>query len=73
MNGLFAVEGVTHPPTRAAWAWRTIEDVELATLGWVYWHNHQRLHGHLDDVPSAECEGRLYATQQSDQALTDSR
>ena len=25
--------------------WRTVEQVELATLEWVWWWNHQRLHG----------------------------
>lgn len=31
--------------------WRTVDDVELATLGWVHWHNTDRLHSYLDDVP----------------------
>jgi transposase InsO family protein len=36
---------------------------ELATLGWVPWHNHQRLHGYLDDQPPTEFEEKFYATQ----------
>ncbi len=36
--------------------WRGVEDVELATLGWVHWFNTQRLHGTLDDVPPVEFE-----------------
>jgi len=32
---------------------KTIEDLELATLGWVHWHNTQRPHGYLGDIPSA--------------------
>ena len=36
--------------------WKTIEEVELATLGWVHWHNTQRLHGYLGDLPPAEFE-----------------
>ena len=36
--------------------WKTIEDVELATLGWVHWYNSERLHGYLDDVPPVEYE-----------------
>ena len=41
--------------------WKTIEEVELATLGWVHWHNTQRLHGYLDDLPPVEFE-QLHAT-----------
>ena len=49
--------------------WRTVEDVELATLGWVHRHNHQRPHGYLGDIAPVEFEGRLYATQQGHEAL----
>ena len=41
--------------------WRTVDDVELATLGWVHWHNTSRLHGYLGDVPPAEFEDAFYA------------
>lgn len=30
--------------------WRTVDDVELATLGWVTWFNIARLHGTLGDI-----------------------
>lgn len=50
---------------------KTVEDVELATLGWVYWHNHDRLHGYLSDVPPAEFEEAFYATNRSDQSLVE--
>jgi len=36
--------------------WRGVDDVELATLGWVHWFNTERLHGTLDDVPPVEYE-----------------
>jgi putative transposase len=36
--------------------WRSIDDLELATLEWVDWYNHRRLHGALDHVPPAEYE-----------------
>ena len=36
--------------------WRTVEDVELATLSWVHWWNTQRLHSAIGDVPPAEFE-----------------
>jgi hypothetical protein len=39
--------------------WTRIEDVELATLGWVHWFNTTRLHEHLDYVPPAEFEARM--------------
>ena len=51
--------------------WRTVEDVELATLGWVDWHNHRRLHGYLGDVPPTEFEKTFYDTQQGTKALAE--
>ena len=44
--------------------WRTVEDVELATLGWVYWWNTSRLHSAIGNVPPAEFEAAQYAQQQ---------
>jgi transposase InsO family protein len=41
--------------------WRTTESVELATLGWVDWWNHRRLHGARDDTPPAQNEALYYA------------
>jgi transposase InsO family protein len=35
----------------AGCAWRTIDELELATLTWVHWHNNERLHRYLGDVP----------------------
>ena len=43
--------------------WRTVEDVELATLSWVYWWNTARLHSAIGDVPPAEFEAAHYAHQ----------
>ena len=45
--------------------WRTLEDLELATLQWVHWFNHARLHGHLGDVPPVEFEAAYHAKQAS--------
>jgi putative transposase len=56
VNGLYKTELI-----RRQGPWRTIDDVELATLGWVHWFNHQRLHGTLGDVPPAEFETHHYA------------
>lgn len=42
VNGLYKTELIRrHGP------WRTVEQVELATLEYVWWWNHQRLHGEL--------------------------
>ncbi|TWH27064.1 transposase InsO family protein [Isoptericola variabilis J7] len=67
VNGYYKAELIRGPARSGPW--RTVEDVELATLGWVHWHNHQRLHGYLGDLPPAEFEGRFYATHQGHEAL----
>ena len=54
VNGYYKAELVRGPARPEPW--KTIEDLELATLGWVHWHNTQRLHGYLGDVPPAEFE-----------------
>jgi putative transposase len=69
VNGYYKTEliyGPTHPGP-----WRRIDDVELATLSWVHWHNHQRLHEHCDDIPPAEYEKTFYAHHQGNQALAE--
>jgi len=69
VNGYYKAELIRGPARPGPW--RTVDDVELATLGWVHWHNHQRLHGYLADLPPTEFEERFYATQQGDQALVE--
>jgi putative transposase len=44
--------------------WRSVDDLELATLGWVHWFNETRLHSALGYVPPAEYEATYYAQQQ---------
>lgn len=61
VNGYYKTELVRGPARPGPW--RTVEDLELATLGWVHWHNTQRLHGYLGDVPPAEFEQTFYAGQ----------
>jgi hypothetical protein len=39
VNGYYKSE-LIYGPARTG-PWKTIEDVELATLGWVHWHNTQ--------------------------------
>jgi putative transposase len=45
--------------------WRTVDDIELATLAWVHWFNRARLHSALDDVPPAEFEAAYYRRLQT--------
>jgi putative transposase len=59
VNGLYKSELIRGPDQGP---WRTVDDVELATLGWVHWHNTARLHGYLDDVPPAEFEAHWSET-----------
>jgi len=40
--------------------WRTTEEVELATLAWVQWFNHRRLHSSIRDLPPIEFEAAYY-------------
>jgi putative transposase len=63
INGLYKTECVYGPDTNG---WDDVDELELATLSWVHWFNHERLHGHCDDVPPAEFEAAFYAAQQSD-------
>ncbi|SME99616.1 Transposase InsO and inactivated derivatives [Kocuria indica] len=61
VNGYYKAELIRGPARSGPW--KTVEDLELATLGWVHWHNTQRLHGYLGDVPPAEYENAFYAVQ----------
>ena len=45
--------------------WRTIEQVELATLEWVWWWNNQRLHSQLTYPTPIEAEQAHYADIES--------
>jgi putative transposase len=64
-NGLYKAELIRGP---GQGPWRSVEDVELATLGWVHWFNTSRIHGYLNDVPPEEFEA-AYAAQQANQSL----
>jgi len=54
VNGLYKTELIWRRGP-----WRTVEEVELATLGWVDWWNHRRLHGACGDIPPVEFEQGL--------------
>ena len=53
VNSLYKTELVYHPDQTG---WNSIGELELATLGWVHWYNHQRLHGSLNHRTPAETE-----------------
>jgi putative transposase len=62
VNGLYKAE-VIHRQ-----AWRSLEQVELATAEWVAWWNQCRLHTAIDDLPPAEYEARYYQQHEANQA-----
>jgi putative transposase len=62
VNGYYKAELIRGPARNGPW--KTVEEVELATLGWVHWHNTQRLHGYLGDLPPAEFEA-LHAVREA--------
>lgn len=53
--GLYKRECVRHDGP-----FRTVDELELATLSWVDWFNHHRLHGELGHVPPIEFENNHY-------------
>jgi len=55
INGLYKAELIHR---RAPW--KTRESLELATLEWVAWFNHQRLHSAIGYLPPAEAEENYY-------------
>jgi putative transposase len=65
INGLYKAELIHR---RAPW--KTIEAVELATLEWVSWFNHQRLLGSIGYIPPAEAEANYYRQRAAAEALT---
>jgi len=62
VNGLFKTELHRNPAALAANGghWRGLDDLEIATCGWVSWFNEERFHGELDDLTPAEFESAYY-------------
>ena len=54
-NGLYKAELIRHRGP-----WHGLEDVEFATLEYVDWFNHRRLHGELGMIPPSEFEAIYY-------------
>lgn len=66
LNGLYKTELI-----RKRGPWKSLEDVEFATMEWVDWYNHTRLHSWCGDIPPAEYE-TLHYRQNTDTELTAS-
>jgi len=62
--GLFKTEVI-----RKRGPWRGLEDVEFATLEWVWWFNHRRLLEPLGYVPPSEYEEAYYGYQEPQAAV----
>lgn len=60
INNLYKTELI-----RQQGPWRTVEQVELATLEYVWWWNNQRLHGELEMRTPIEVETAYYADLES--------
>jgi len=65
INGLYKAELIHR---RAPW--KTKDAVELATLEWVTWFNHQRLLEPIGYIPPAEAEANYYR-QLTEQSMSD--
>ena len=55
INGLYKAELI-----HRRGAWKTRESLELATLEWVHWFNHDRLLEPIGYIPPAEAEAKYY-------------
>jgi putative transposase len=57
--GLYKRECVRHDGP-----FKTVDELELATLSWVHWFNEHRLHSKIGNIPPVEFEAKYYAQQQ---------
>jgi len=62
--GLFKTEVI-----RQRGPWRSLEDVEFATLEWVWWFNHHRLLEPIGYVPPVEYEEAYFRRQEAQDLL----
>lgn len=58
INGLYKTEVI-----RKRGPWRSVDEVEYATLEWVDWFNNRRLLEPIGDIPPAEYEAMYYQEQ----------
>jgi len=66
LNGLYKTELI-----RRRGPWKSLEEVEFATMEWIDWYNHHRLHSWCGDIPPAEHEA-LHYRQNTDTDITAS-
>lgn len=68
--GLYKTELHRNPAALAdnGGPWRGLDDLEIATCGWVSWFNEERLHGELDDLTPAEVEAEYRQRSQPNAA-----
>jgi putative transposase len=66
VNALYKTELIYGPDQGP---WRTVEEVELATLMWVKWYNEERIHGYLNNIPPAEYEDAYHAERSGKQLI----
>jgi len=57
INGLYKTEVIRNPKRGP---WKTMDDVEYATLEWVEWFNKRRLLEPIGNIPPAEFEKQYY-------------
>ena len=62
--GLFKTELI-----RRRGPWKNVDDVELATLEWVDWHNNRRLHTACHDLTPVEYEQVFYGQHPAQQTV----
>jgi len=53
--------------------WKSVEDVEWATLTYVEWFNNRRLHGEIGMIPPAEHEQAHHRSQEAEQSTRSSQ
>ena len=58
VNGLYKTELIYSQPS-----WRSLTEVEFATMNWVHWWNSTRLHASLNHQTPAETEAAYYEHQ----------
>ena len=56
INGLYKTEVV-----RRQGSWRDMQDLEMATLGWIDWSNNRRRLGPIGNIPPAEAKENFHA------------
>jgi transposase InsO family protein len=57
VNGLYKTEVIRHP---GQGPWKTIDEVEYATLEWVDWFNNRRILEPIGNIPLVEYELMYY-------------